>query len=51
MLLAVSRGSDTFVKPNAEFVIEPGDEALVVAEMLGPSSRSELLRPNGQRSR
>lgn len=34
-LLAVSRAGQTFVNPGPEFVVESGDEALVVAEKLG----------------
>jgi voltage-gated potassium channel len=34
-LLAVSRGSKTFTNPPRDFVIEAGDDALVLAESLG----------------
>ncbi len=34
-LLAISRGGRTFVNPPADFQLEPGDDALVVAESLG----------------
>jgi voltage-gated potassium channel len=42
-LLAVARGSRTFVNPGAEFVLEPMDDALVVAEGLG---ELQPLRPD-----
>jgi len=34
-LLSVNRGGRTFVNPSADFVLEPGDDAVVVAESLG----------------
>jgi voltage-gated potassium channel len=34
-LLAVSRGTITYTNPARDFVIEPGDDALVLAESLG----------------
>jgi voltage-gated potassium channel len=34
-LLAVTRGSHTFTNPPRDFVIEPGDDGLVLAESLG----------------
>jgi voltage-gated potassium channel len=34
-LLAISRGQQTYVNPPAEFVLQPFDDALVVAESLG----------------
>ncbi|MEA2520010.1 MAG: voltage-gated potassium channel [Chloroflexota bacterium] len=34
-LLAVSRGGQTYTNPARDFVIEPGDDALVLAESLG----------------
>ncbi len=34
-LLSVNRGGHTFVNPGADFVLEPGDDAVVVAESLG----------------
>jgi voltage-gated potassium channel len=34
-LLSVNRGGQTFVNPAADFVLEPGDDAVVVAESLG----------------
>jgi voltage-gated potassium channel len=34
-LLAVTRGAQTFTNPPRDFVIEPGDDALVLAESLG----------------
>ncbi|HUQ77245.1 MAG TPA: NAD-binding protein [Patescibacteria group bacterium] len=34
-LLAVTRGTQTFTNPPRDFVIEPGDDALVLAESLG----------------
>jgi voltage-gated potassium channel len=41
-LLAISRGGQTWVNPPAEFVLQPMDDALVVAESLGTL---EPLRP------
>jgi len=34
-LLSVNRGGRTFVNPPTDFVLEPGDDAIVVAESLG----------------
>ena len=34
-LLAISRQSRTYVNPPSDFVLQPGDDALVVAESLG----------------
>jgi voltage-gated potassium channel len=34
-LLSVNRGGRAFVNPRADFVLEPGDDAIVVAESLG----------------
>ena len=34
-LLSVNRGGRTFVNPASDFVLEPGDDAVVVAESLG----------------
>jgi voltage-gated potassium channel len=34
-LLSVNRGGHTFVNPAADFVLQPGDDAVVVAESLG----------------
>jgi voltage-gated potassium channel len=34
-LLAVTRGTETFTNPPRDFVIQPGDDALVLAESLG----------------
>jgi len=34
-LLSVNRRGQTFVNPAADFVLEPGDDAVVVAESLG----------------
>jgi voltage-gated potassium channel len=42
-LLAVSRGRQTFVNPPADFVLQPLDDALVVAESLGTL---QPLRPD-----
>jgi voltage-gated potassium channel len=41
-LLAISRGTRTWVNPPADFVLQPMDDALVVAESLGTL---EPLRP------
>jgi voltage-gated potassium channel len=42
-LLAISRGRQTFVNPPTDFVLEPLDDALVVAESLGTL---QPLRPD-----
>ena len=42
-LLAISRGHHTFVNPSTDFVLEPGDDGLVVAESLGSL---QPLRPD-----
>jgi voltage-gated potassium channel len=34
-LLSVNRGGHAFVNPRVDFVLEPGDDAIVVAESLG----------------
>jgi voltage-gated potassium channel len=34
-LLSVNRGGRAFVNPRSDFVLEPGDDAIVVAESLG----------------
>jgi voltage-gated potassium channel len=34
-LLSVNRGGHAFVNPAADFALEPGDDAVVVAESLG----------------
>ena len=34
-LLSVNRGGHAFVNPEASFRLEPGDDAIVVAESLG----------------
>ena len=34
-LLSVNRGGHAFVNPRTDFVLEPGDDAIVVAESLG----------------
>ena len=34
-LLSVNRGGRAFVNPASDFVLEPGDDAIVVAESLG----------------
>ncbi|MEO8572014.1 MAG: NAD-binding protein [Chloroflexota bacterium] len=34
-LLSVNRGGHAFVNPPTEFILEPGDDAIVVAESLG----------------
>jgi len=34
-LLSVNRGGQAFVNPPADFVLEPGDDAVVIAESLG----------------
>ena len=39
-LLSVNRGGHAFVNPSTDFVLEAGDDAVVVAESLGRSPRS-----------
>ena len=34
-LLSVNRGGRAFVNPRSDFVLEPGDDAIVIAESLG----------------
>jgi voltage-gated potassium channel len=34
-LLAITRGSTTYTNPSRDFVVQPGDDALVLAESLG----------------
>jgi voltage-gated potassium channel len=34
-LLSINRGGQAFVNPSADFRLEPGDDAVVVAESLG----------------
>jgi voltage-gated potassium channel len=41
-LLSVNRGGHAFVNPNTEFVLEPGDDAVVVAESLGTLAPLEI---------
>jgi voltage-gated potassium channel len=42
-LLAISRGAETWVNPGTDFVLQPMDDALVVAESLGTL---QPLRPD-----
>jgi voltage-gated potassium channel len=41
-LLSVNRGGHAFVNPKADFVLEPGDDAVVVAESLGSLAPLEI---------
>ena len=41
-LLSVNRGGRAFVNPPADFVLEPGDDAVVVAESLGDLAPLEM---------
>jgi len=41
-LLSVNRGGRAFVNPHADFRLEPGDDAIVVAESLGTLAPLEL---------
>jgi voltage-gated potassium channel len=43
-LLAISRGTHSYVNPPADFRLEPGDDALVVAESLGTLAPLRLDR-------
>ncbi len=47
-VLAISRGSRTFVNPPADFHLEPGDDALVVAESLGTLAPLRMRRAVGE---
>jgi voltage-gated potassium channel len=41
-LLSVNRGGHAFVNPSTDFVLEPGDDAIVVAQSLGTLAPLEL---------
>jgi voltage-gated potassium channel len=41
-LLSVNRGGRAFVNPRSDFVLEPGDDAIVIAESLGTSAPLKL---------
>jgi voltage-gated potassium channel len=41
-LLSVNRGGHAFVNPGADFILEPGDDAIVVAESLGSLAPLEM---------
>jgi voltage-gated potassium channel len=41
-LLSVNRGGHAFVNPKTDFVLEPGDDAIVVAESLGTLAPLEV---------
>ncbi|MBA2276046.1 MAG: TrkA C-terminal domain-containing protein, partial [Chloroflexi bacterium] len=43
-LLAISRGESTHVNPESDFVLNPGDDVLVVAESLGTLAPLRLVR-------
>ncbi len=45
-LLSVNRGGHAFVNPRATFVLEPGDDAVVVAESLGTLAPLEIADMN-----
>jgi voltage-gated potassium channel len=45
-LLSVNRGGRAFVNPPADFVLEPGDDAVVVAESLGTLAPLEIADVN-----
>ena len=45
-LLSVNRGGRAFVNPGADFVLEPGDDSIVVAESLGELAPLELADIN-----
>lgn len=47
-LLSVNRGGHAFVNPSTDFVLEPGDDAIVVAQSLGtlaPLKLHDLYTP------
>jgi voltage-gated potassium channel len=41
-LLSINRGGHAFVNPSSEFVLQPGDDAVVVAESLGSLAPLEI---------
>ena len=41
-LLSVNRGGHAFVNPEADFILQPGDDAVVVAESLGTLAPLEI---------
>ena len=51
-LLSVNRGGRAFVNPPADFVLEPGDDAIVVAEgaRLARAARDARPRPRSPRT-
>ena len=48
-LLSVNRGGHAFVNPGTDFVLQPGDDAIVVAESLGTLAPLEIARRLGRR--
>ena len=44
-LLSVNRGGRAFVNPPADFVLEPGDDAIVVAEIARDAGAAQDARP------
>ena len=49
-LLSVNRGGHAFVNPAADFVLEPGDDAVVVAESLGTLAPLQMGDADGARA-
>jgi voltage-gated potassium channel len=45
-LLSVNRGGHAYVNPESEFVLQPGDDAVVVAESLGTLAPLEIADVN-----
>jgi voltage-gated potassium channel len=45
-LLSVNRGGHAFVNPGRDFVLQPGDDAVVVAESLGTLAPLEMADIN-----
>jgi voltage-gated potassium channel len=43
-LLAISRGTTTYTNPPRDFVVQPGDDALVLAESLGTLAPLKMSR-------
>lgn len=41
-LLSVNRGGHAFVNPDSDFILQPGDDAVVVAESLGTLAPLEI---------
>jgi len=47
-LLSVNRGGHAFVNPGVDFILESGDDAIVVAESLGTLAPLEMADVTAQ---